>query len=63
MSKGEADEVARKWRKGKVTCVINSIAKKAGREGERARAAIRMAACAGEAKGAEPVTTLLDSTP
>ena len=41
--------------------MINSIAKKAGREGERARAATRMAAWVAEAKGAEPVTFLLGS--
>ena len=45
----------------KITCVINSIAKRAEREGESARAAKRIAACIGEAKGAEPVITLLDS--
>ena len=39
--------------------MISSIAKKARKEGERAKAAIRMAACVGEAKGAEPVTTHL----
>ena len=44
-----------------MTCVINSIARKAGREGERARTARRMAACVVEAEGAEPVSTLLDS--
>ena len=41
--------------------MMNSIAKKAGREGERARAATRMAACVAEAKGAQPVTILLGS--
>ena len=41
--------------------MINSIAKKAGREGERARAATRMAAWVAEAKGAQPVTILLGS--
>ena len=39
--------------------MISSTAKRAKKEGERARAATRMAACDGEAKGAEPVTTLL----
>ena len=39
--------------------MISSIAKKARKEGEKARAAIRIAACVGEAKGADPVTTLL----
>ena len=41
--------------------MMNSIAKKAGREGERARAATRMAAWVAEAKGAQPVTILLGS--
>ena len=43
----------------RVTCVISSIAKKARKEGERAKAAIMMAPCVGEARGAEPLTTLL----
>ena len=41
--------------------MMNSIARKAGKEGERARAATRMAAWVAEAKGAEPVNILLGS--